>query len=284
MKVYYDCYPCFLRQSIEAARHAGATDPQTKAVLQSVLQTIMGLDERATPPEIAAVIHRTVRQTLKIEDPYEKEKEKSTEEALAIYPDLKKLAGDGSDIGTLLRIAIAGNIIDAGVGGRHGDLWKTVERVLALPFAIDDRETLIREMGRHERILYLADNAGETVFDRVFIETIDNAVTYVVKGHPVLNDATVKDALAAGLDRCATIVDNGSDAPGTVLDSCSQEFRKIFESSDLILAKGQANYESLSQAGENVFCLLQVKCPVIARDIGAPVGSIVVRQSLPAPE
>ncbi|WP_319521828.1 ARMT1-like domain-containing protein [uncultured Desulfosarcina sp.] len=281
MKVYYDCYPCFLRQSIEAARHAGATDPQVKAVLQSVLQTIMGLNERATPPEIAGVIHRTVRETLKIEDPYEKEKEKSTQEALAIYPDLKKLAGDGSDMGTLLRIAIAGNIIDAGVGGRHGDLWDTVERVLAQPFAIDDSETLIREMGRYERILYLADNAGETVFDRVFIETIDNAVTYVVKGHPVLNDATAKDALAAGLDRCAAIVDNGSDAPGTVLDSCSQEFKRIFESSDLILAKGQANYESLSQAGEKVFCLLQVKCPVIAKDIGAPVGSIVVRRSLP---
>jgi len=280
VKVYYDCYPCFLRQSIEAARHAGAADPQVKAVLQSVLRRILELDERATPPEIAGVIHRTVSRTLKVEDPYVKEKEKSTQEALAIYSDLKKLAGDGSDIGTLLRIAIAGNIIDAGVGGRHGDLWAAVERVLAQPFAIDDGEKLIREMGRHERILYLADNAGETVFDRVFIEAIDNAVTYAVKGHPVLNDATVKDALAAGLDRCAAIIDNGSDAPGTVLDSCSQEFRKIFESSDLILAKGQANYESLSQAGENVFCLLQVKCPVIAEDIGAPLGSIVVRRSL----
>lgn len=280
MKVYYDCYPCFLRQSIEAARHAGAADPQVKAVLQSVLQTILELDERATPPEIAGVIHRTVRQTLKIEDPYEKEKEKSTHDALAIYPGLKKLAGDGSDIGTLLRIAIAGNIIDAGVSGRYGDLWAAVERVLAQPFAIDDSEKLVREMGRHETILYLADNAGETVFDRVFIENIDSAVTYAVKGHPVLNDATVKDALAAGLDRCATLVDNGSDAPGMVLDSCSQEFKRMFESSDLILAKGQANYESLSQAGDNVFCLLQVKCPVIANDIGAPVGSIVVRQSL----
>jgi len=280
VKVYYDCYPCFLRQSIEAARHAGAADPQIKAVLQSVLQSIMGLDERATPPEIAGVIHRTVRQTLKIEDPYEKEKEKNTHDALAIYPDLKKLAGDGNDIGTLLRIAIAGNIIDAGVSGRYGDLWATVQRVLAQPFVIDDSEKLVREMGRHETILYLADNAGETVFDRVLIENIDSAVTYAVKGHPVLNDATVKDALAAGLDRCATLVDNGSDAPGTVLDSCSQEFKRMFESSDLILAKGQANYESLSQAGENIFCLLQVKCPVIADDIGAPVGSIVVRQSL----
>jgi hypothetical protein len=268
-----------LRQSIEAARHAGATDPQVRALLQSVLQTIMGLDERATPPEIAGVIHRTVRKTLEIEDPYVEEKEKSTQDALAIYADLNKLAGNGSDVETLLRIAIAGNIIDAGVGGRHEALWETVERVLAQPFAIDDSGKLIREMGRHARILYLADNAGETVFDRVFIEKIGNAVTYVVKGHPVLNDATLNDALAAGLDRCATLVDNGSDAPGTVLDSCSREFKRMFESSDLILAKGQANYESLSHAGKKVFCLLQVKCPVIARDIGVPVGSVVVRRS-----
>ena len=109
-------------------------------------------------------------------------------------------------------------------------------------------------------------------------------VTYAVKSGPTLNDATRADAFAAGLGTSARIVDIGCDAPGTSLDMCSAEFRRVFASAPLVLAKGQANYESLSDAGPRVFNLLQVKCPVIASDIGAPVGGVVVRQAMPAPE
>jgi uncharacterized protein with ATP-grasp and redox domains len=105
-------------------------------------------------------------------------------------------------------------------------------------------------------------------------------VVYAVKGGPTLNDATREDALAAGVDRVAEIISTGSDAPGTILDRCSKEFRKLYERAELIIAKGQANYETLSEAGSKVFCLLQTKCPVIARDVGVLVGSIVLRQGL----
>jgi len=104
-------------------------------------------------------------------------------------------------------------------------------------------------------------------------------VTYVVKSGPTLNDATREDALAAGLETCAVINDNGSDAPGTILPLCSEAFRQVYAAAPLIIAKGQANYETLSEAGPRVFCLLQIKCPVIARDLGAPVGGVVVRRS-----
>jgi uncharacterized protein with ATP-grasp and redox domains len=113
----------------------------------------------------------------------------------------------------------------------------------------------------------------------VLVEQLEPRVVYAVKGGPVLNDATREDALAAGLGTCATVVDNGSEAPGTILDLCSAEFRDAFAKAPLIIAKGQANYETLSEAGPRVFCLLQVKCPVIAYDVDAPVGGIVVRQS-----
>jgi hypothetical protein len=128
-------------------------------------------------------------------------------------------------------------------------------------------------------VLYLGDNAGETVFDRVLIEALEPPVLYAVKGGPVLNDATLDDALAAGLETCATIIDNGSRAPGTVLDLCSAEFRGAFDAAPLVIAKGQANYETLSEAGPRVFCLLQAKCPVIAEDMRVPVGSTIVRRS-----
>ncbi len=128
-------------------------------------------------------------------------------------------------------------------------------------------------------MLFIADNAGETVFDRVLTEALQIPVIYAVKKYPTLNDATVEDAVAAGLEQSVRIISNGTDAPGTILSLCSEEFLRIYKLAPIIIAKGQANYETLNNAGPKVFCLLQVKCPVIGKDINAPVGSIVIRQS-----
>jgi hypothetical protein len=131
-----------------------------------------------------------------------------------------------------------------------------------------------------EKILYLADNAGEIVFDRLLIEQLPiEKVTVVVKGFPVINDATMEDAMLAGLPRIVEVIDNGSDAPGTILESCSQQFRDCFNNSDLIIAKGQGNYETISDVDKNIFFILKAKCPVIARDIGCKVGEMVFQKT-----
>ncbi len=284
MQTYLDCYPCFLRQALDAARLAGADERQQKTVLDHVLDVLKQAGLSSTPPETAELVHRIVRQEVGDGDPYRAVKETSTREALALYPRMKVLlaeAGDPLEVG--VRLSIAGNIIDMGPAQEY-DLWGTVERVLAQPFAIDDGAALREALSRAGRgavtapLLYLADNAGETVFDRLLIEALDVPVVYAVKEGPILNDATREDALVAGVDRVAMVVSTGSDAPGTILDRCSEEFRRLYEKARLIIAKGQANYETLSEEGPRVFCLLQTKCPVIARDVGVPVGSIVLRQ------
>jgi uncharacterized protein with ATP-grasp and redox domains len=178
-----------------------------------------------------------------------------------------------------LRISIAGNIIDFGVHDEIQDLDPVVDRVIKQPFLINDIAPLKERLANSDQVLFLGDNAGETVFDRVLIETLPIPVIYAVKDRPILNDATMEDALAAGLGTCASLISNGADAPGTILSLCSDEFRKTFREATLIIAKGQANYETLSEAGGRVFCLLQVKCPVIAADINGPVESIVILQS-----
>jgi len=284
MQTYLDCYPCFLRQALDAARLAGADERQQKAVLDRVLDVLKQAGLSSTPPETAERVHRIVRQEVGDGDPYRAVKETSTREALALYPRMKVLLAEASDpLEVGVRLSIAGNIIDLGPA-REYDLWGTVERVLAQPFAIDDGAALREALSRAGRgavtapLLYLADNAGETVFDRLLIEALDVPVVYAVKEGPILNDATREDALVAGVDRVATVVSTGSDAPGTILDRCSEEFRRLYEKAGLIIAKGQANYETLSEEGPRVFCLLQTKCPVIARDVGVPVGSIVLRQ------
>jgi uncharacterized protein with ATP-grasp and redox domains len=278
VKTYLDCYPCFLRQALDAARYSGADDDRQHAILRLVLDALGSIDPASTPPEIGDAIHRIVRRETGASDPYARAKKEATQQAVTLYPRLKTLASEAPNpLETAVRLAIAGNIIDLAPNSSY-DLWTTVERVLDQPFAVDDGPAFQRSLATADRVLYLADNAGETVFDRVLIETLGRPVTYAVKGGPVLNDATMDDAVAAGLDQVAEVVSTGSDAPGTVLRLCSAEFRRRYDEAQMIVAKGQANYETLSGEGDRLFFLLQTKCHVIAEDVGAPQGSIVLRQ------
>ena len=278
MKTYLDCYPCFLRQALEATRMAGADERQQKAVLDRVLDVLGQIEPSSTPPEIGDQVHRIVRQEVSNSDPYRAAKKASTHQSLALYPRLRSLLAEANDpLEMGVRLSIAGNIIDLAAFGEY-DLWGTVERVLAQPFAINDGVALREALSGAGQVLYLADNAGETVFDRVLIEALAMPVIYAVKEGPILNDATREDALAAGVDRVAEITSTGSNALGTILDRCSEKFRRLYDEAGLVIAKGQANYETLSEESTKVFFLLQAKCPVIARDMGVPAGSIVLKQ------
>ena len=276
MHTYLDCYPCFMRQALSAARRAGATEELQHRLLLKTMEHLRGLSPDATPPEMAADIHRLVRQETGNTDPYREAKHGATRQALVRYPELKRLvAASSTPLETAARIAIAGNIIDLGVADSY-DLEEALRRVMTQPLAIDGSSKLRQALKEARQVLYLADNAGETVFDRVLIETLPLPVTYAVKSAPVLNDATREDAIAAGIDGVAEVIDNGSDAPGTLLGQCSATFRERFASAELILAKGQANYESLSTMAAPVFFLLQAKCAVIARDLGIDTGEIAI--------
>lgn len=279
LKIYLDCYPCLLGQALRAARLSGADETQQAAILQNTLSLLQHLPAGANPPEIGNLVHQIVRDLVGAQDPFQEIKKSSTQQALALYPTLKSMVQQSADpLALAIRISIAGNIIDFGVTDAIADLWETVERVVQQPYAIDDTVALMARLKTADHVLFLADNAGETVFDRVLIETLTIPVIYAVKGGPIINDVTLQDALDAGLDGCATLISNGAQAAGTTLTICSESFRRQYERAPLVIAKGQANFETLSTAGEKVFCLLQVKCPVIGRDLAVPVGSIIASQ------
>jgi uncharacterized protein with ATP-grasp and redox domains len=280
LKIYLDCYPCFLGQALRAARLSGADEAQQYSILQRTLSLLQNLPPGANPPEIGYQVHQIVRGIAGAQDSYQQIKKASTQQAQALYTRLKALVQQSEDpLALAMRISIAGNIIDFAVSDQVADLWQTVERVTQQAYAIDDTAALRARLKSASHVLYLADNAGETVFDRVLIEALSIPVTYAVKGSHVVNDATTEDAVAAGLDTCTHIISNGAQASGTILSLCSESFRQAFNKAPLIIAKGQANFETLSDAGENVFCLLQVKCSMIALHLDVSVGSIVARQS-----
>jgi len=254
-------------------------EEQQAAAMQRILRELAEVKPGASAPEIAAQTQAILREMTGNEDIYASEKAESTAEALALYPKWKEAVLQADDpLESAVRLAIAGNIIDFGPLDSY-DLEATIRRVMRQPFAVNDLEALRIAIDEADEILCLADNTGETVFDRILIETMGKPVVYAVKEAPILNDATIEDARAAGLNDIANVVSCGSRYPGTLLPHCSAEFMERFRKANLIISKGMGNYEALSAEDAPIFFLLQVKCDMVGADLGVPKGSIVVKQA-----
>jgi len=280
MRTFLDCYPCFLRQAIEAARMSGATPAQEKDVVLSIMEILKDTEDGATPPVIGTKVHQIVREIVDNPDPYLEVKREATDKALSMVPELRSLLNASEDrLATALRLSIAGNIIDFGPKPDF-DLWDVVDQVLNEDLAIDDTDVLLTHLREVKSVLYLADNAGETVFDRLLIEELPKPVIYTVRGGAVLNDATLEDAIAAGIDQVGKVIDTGARVPGTVLSMCSQEFQEVFNKAELVLSKGMGNYETLSEVHAPILFLMRVKCPIIGADVGAPINSAVIKKGI----
>ena len=283
MRIYLDCIGCFVRQALDSARLATDNEQIHEQVVRDVLRLAADLDMSQSPPAIGQKIHRLIRKLTGNSDPYRELKRRYNRLALRMLVESEERLRTSQDpLEGAVRLAIAGNIIDLGVKTHiaESDIENIIRDCLTADFDGRQIEEFRNAVNQAEKILYLADNAGEIVFDRLLIEQLPcEKVTVVVKGRPVINDATVEDAEFAGLTGIAEVIDNGSDAPGTILESCSQDFRNRFTKADLVIAKGQGNYETLSDVNKNIFFVLKAKCPVIAKDLGCEVGEMILRKS-----
>ena len=277
MKTYLDCFPCFMEQALRAGRIATNDEKKIKRLLDEVGRMLSSIPLGSTPPESGKVIYQKVSEITGISDPYKEIKGESTEKALTLYPSLKDEVKKGKDpLLTAIRIAIAGNVIDFGANSNF-NIEQEIYEILRKDFAICDYEKFKAELNESNEILYIGDNAGECVFDRVLIEEMKKPVTYVVRDVPIINDATYEDAIQAGIDKVAAIISSGTDAPGTILGTCNAEFKIIYDNAKFIISKGQGNYEALSNERRPIFFLLKVKCHVIANDIGVDKGDIILK-------
>jgi len=280
MRTYLDCIPCIIEQTIKTACQLTQDWEKQEILLQKVLETLSNISYKQSPPYLGREAHRVIRRILDNPDPYLRLKREFNRVGRQIFPSLQERLNHSTDRFTdAVKLAIAGNIIDFGPQ-HHFELMKTIDKVLLTKPAIDHIRSLREDIELASTILYLGDNAGETFFDRILIEKMPpKEIYYGVRGSPVINDATSEDAYWAGLDKVAKIISNGSDAPGTILQDCSDEFKNIFARSDLVIAKGHGNYETLNDVkGKRLYFLLMVKCETIAKDIGCSVGDFVVRK------
>ncbi len=276
MDTHLECIPCLIQQALGAARFASPDAAVHERIVRTLLAETAEMDLSQSPPALAQRLHRRVRQLSGIADPYLDAKRRFNALTTQMLPKLAAEVEESADpFFRALRLAIAGNVVDLGVKGGIGekDAEGAVRNTLNEPFH-GDVEGLRQAVHDAAKILYLADNAGEIVLDRLLIERLPlERVTLAVRGCPVLNDVTYADAEAAGFTQLVEVMDNGSDAPGTILADCSEAFRRRFREADVIIAKGQGNYETLSDEDANIFFLFKVKCPVVAAHAGLPIGT-----------
>ena len=288
MKLRLDCVVCIAKQALKAARLA-TNDPKVhEEVLRRVMRRLIGMEWVGTPPQLvrASRVIELIAELTGVDDPYKDLKRASNDEALAMVDEVKSLiALHGDPLRAAVKVAIAGNIIDFAAVETY-NLRATIERVLKQEPAIDDYNRLREEVLGAETLLYFADNAGEIVFDKLLIEEMIKVrgkpfrrISFVVKGGPIINDATIEDALYVGLDKLPNIEfkEVSSGKPGTGPERSSPEVLSWIRNHDLVISKGQGNYEDLSDVGE-VYFLLMAKCPVVAEDIGVKVGDIVIKR------
>jgi damage-control phosphatase, subfamily I len=279
----YECLICQVKSLQQRLEKYEISEDKRDHVVSEMLKKIAATDlEHSYSPEITRNILARLREYSTVEDPYRKEKQEGNRLMLERYDEFREMVRkSGNPFDTALRLAIAGNIIDFGPTN-HFDVEGTIEKVLNSTFAIDHSQQLENEIKKARTILYLGDNCGEIVLDKLFLETINHPdVWFAVREKPVLNDATEKEAREVEIQHVAKIISNGDDAPSTLLYRVSPEFKKNYQKADLIISKGMGNYEGLMfETDPRLFFLLMIKCPVIGRKIGAEKGEFVVKRSV----
>jgi damage-control phosphatase, subfamily I len=284
MRTSLECLGCVVNLAVRAARLTSSDPRVQQRILREALIEAAHIEFAAPPVLAGRRVQRLVRRLTGRHDPYRDLKRQSTALALRLVPEIRRrVHGSRMPLEAALAVATAANTLDFGIYAEVEE--RAVQRVLLKVAGepIGEGAAALAAAATTARdILYIGDNAGEIVFDGLVMELLGPAkVTLAVRGGPILNDATLEDAKAAGLAEMVLVVDTGSDVPGVILDECSDEFRRHFESADLIISKGQGNYETLDEADAPIWFALKIKCPVIARAVGGVEGQSLIWRRMP---
>ncbi|WP_407462400.1 damage-control phosphatase ARMT1 family protein [Methanobrevibacter sp.] len=283
MKVYYNCGACFLRQAKEAIELSTDDEELKFKLIQDVLSYLgENFSKELSSNATGTRIHQYIKKETGCYDPYLNQKKEGNEIALSLMPKVREILKEDNSLETYVKIAIVGNILDFGTFHLGTDfeamIFEGLEKELKIN-KIDEFEDALR---KYDSVLYLVDNTGEIVFDKLLIEKIkeyDVDVTVAVKERPILNDACMEEALEVGLDEVATLITTGSDSVGVVESMISDEFKEVLLNSSFVISKGMGNFEGLTEMnfnGQDVFVLLCTKCPAISKELGIDEGSHVL--------
>ncbi len=289
MLIESDCIPCILNMSLNALRKAVNGPDEEKVVFEKVLHipALRGESWNMTSAEVVEQVMKIIADYTREADPFLKDKVAQNKKLLEIYPSLQEMVNNSDEpLFTAVKLAILGNAIDAMVSNRPSDMIQGMRaRLEEIDIRKADYAMFVERLEQCNLLVYLADNAGEAVLDKLFIETAGSRyelnVYYVVRSLPALNDVTEEDAKDVGMEAFAHVVGNGIDGPlpGTLLGRCSREVQSLIEEADLIISKGGGNFETFSErmpSNKPVTFMLLSKCPVYHRHFGVPLNSPIL--------
>ncbi len=276
MAIESECIVCRMRQALDVCNFVGADEETSQSVLKRVMEILLSSMDQDPPEGLSYLIQNELKTLTNHDDPYKNVKDESIQKALALYPYLENLV-DNSDqpLRTAVELCIAGNVIDFAPSNSH-DIEHDIQKVMETEKTFFDFDDFRQTLENAQTVLVIGDNAGETVFDRLFMEQIDKQFYYAVKQEPMINDALYEDALASGIGPVAEIIKNGSPVGGTFIPRCSEEFKKIYYSADMVISKGQANFETLVDEQRRIFFLFKVKCALLSRKHSLPLNDYVL--------
>jgi len=279
MNTSLECIPCIVNSFTNLLKNELFADAEKEKVMRKLLEYLSETDYKQSPPVLGKEMHRMIREMINNPDPYKEVKDKFNNLMMDRFSEFEKIVSNSQDpFDTAMRLAIAGNVIDFGPQNRL-DINETINKVINSKLAIDDSLELKKELKDTNSLIYIGDNCGEIVLDKLFLKTIDLPnMYYVVRGSPVLNDATLEDAKLVGIDKIAKVITTGDNAPGAVWDLTSEEFKKVFYDADVIISKGQGNLEGILGVNKTIFFLLVTKCDLISKLIDTKTGEFVVRR------
>ncbi len=276
MKTYLECIPCFMNQIIRTGRLLDIPEDDIYGLMTRFGAKLSNIDMHDPPPKTAIAIYEAISERAGTDDPFRELKKESTLKALRLLPVLaERLKQLASPLHAALRIACAANVIDFGIA-THFDLDKELDRALNGKFGLWEEDAFLDALKKAAWVLYIGDNAGEAVFDRLLIKAMGKEVVFATRGRPIINDVTMDDARMARIEDDARLISSGSPAPGIILDMCDPDFVRLFETAPLIMSKGQGNYETLSETDRPIFFLLKAKCQVVARHLAVKEGEMIL--------
>lgn len=288
MKTNLECIPCLISQALKTAKLIDLEDFLKEKMLKEILYKMNELDFAESPPAIAKEIYSIINNYSNNKDPYYETKRFYNKEILKFEKEITARVEKSDDIfKEFLKLAILGNIIDFGaVKSLDRDfIIQEIANIDKKNMEKDDSAVLYKKLEESRELLYLGDNCGEIVFDKMFIKHLKKEfpklnIYFAVRGEAIINDVLIEDVIEIGLDSFVTVIENGDSAPGTVLKNCSKDFLDVFNGVDLIISKGQGNYESLSSVKRsNIYFLLMAKCELVADNLGVEKMSLICKEN-----
>jgi len=283
MNITNDCVDCIVGQIKKATDSLNCEKNLAKEINNEVLKRSKSFSHEHTPPWVVKDVYELLGKKLNTTDPLEQIKQSSITAALKLIPFVQnKLLLSTDKLFTAIKASVAGNVIDF-ASKEQFDLTHEIQNVFDTDFAINKYSLLKEKLNTINKLMILADNSGENVFDKVLLETFKEyypniKLYYATRGKPVINDITTKEAYQVGIDKVATIVNSGVDTPGYEKSRASNSFNELYESMPLIIAKGMGNFECLEASNDKrIFFLFKVKCNVVANAVKQDVGSIILK-------